>query len=480
MPGGYQMVKKNNMKKNITKSVMSLMILSLMIASVFAQSANFIVNQNEDEKKIDLTQKVCDAYWKGYQYDNGQCVKKSTTACSNPFKYETKKECLKYNPPVNKFQEDFEAYVFPERNVAVINEKVTYTLVIKDYRPRILCVAEEGTNCDPVTNYELKFDSKTVKSNIDEGISLRPGEKKSIDFEVYSGKIGANQFTILIVDEFGSSSKLSGKLIVKKGIIKPPVGNVYFQGEGIALSDTGDNLKVSLNLIGKPNTKMFKGKGTFGDERLLIEGDVLSVNDVANDVAFGNSDSEIIRFDIINPEAIYEPNQIGDIFQGPLKVGQFSGNIFREDGYSRIEGVMDLYNQNYKLDISGRDLNHILDLVIVNPQNDRTSARINDLIVLQEIFESPIEGNGNVGSENDPINLESESYIKPIRVRQSRFLWIFPNPWGKKVLEVEHIDGLKITKKVIGEKSALKIGKYNIEVGSLEDETNLELIISRV
>ena len=69
---------------------------------------------------------------------------------------------------------------------------------------------------------------------------------------------------------------------------------------------------------------------------------------------------------------------------------------------------------------------------------------------------------------------DEETYIKPLKVRNTYFLWIFPTG---KVLDLEIFHGDKIIKKSINEKGSLKVDDLNIKVGSLEDSENIEISV---
>ena len=72
---------------------------------------------------------------------------------------------------------------------------------------------------------------------------------------------------------------------------------------------------------------------------------------------------------------------------------------------------------------------------------------------------------------------KDDLYIRPIKVKKEKFLWIFPS--GKKVVEVEIIKGDKVIKKIIKEESTKRIEGYDVNVGSLEDEDNIEITVEK-
>jgi hypothetical protein len=76
--------------------------------------------------------------------------------------------------------------------------------------------------------------------------------------------------------------------------------------------------------------------------------------------------------------------------------------------------------------------------------------------------------------QNDLSELE-EIYIRTVKVSKSKIFYFVPNPWGKKVLELEVTIGDKVYKETIKESASENIEGYRIEVGSLEDEDNIEL-----
>jgi hypothetical protein len=480
---------KMNNKNKISKGIMSIFILSLMVVSIFAQSNNFETDQDfkKDIKflKSDLKTKkgiTCKAYWSGYEFDKNskECIHKKASGCKNPFTYKSKEDCYNDNQMSDKPVSDtivigdnseFQAYLTPKRMVAIPDSNVKYTLVIKDNNPQLVCVLTEGSECDLSITYTLEFFSRTIKADLQNEILLNPGEKKAIDFVVKSDKIGANNFIIKITSSDDTATKLKGSLLIREKVTIPPREGIYFQGIGSAVNDE-ESKYIALHILSPKDSKRLKGKMVFGTTKFLLSGKVLGVTEVA----FGSSDGYIIRFDVIDP-TINEPNsnQIGSIEGINNKVGEFNGILINDNVFPSIKGILEIYGDSYKLSVSSGQRNFNEDLILINSKKAKTKARINDLIVLREKL-------ANVNSD-DPINLGSEdyseSYIKPIRVRQARFLWIFPNPWGGKVLEFEHIEGSKITKKVIKERSFKKIGKYNLEVGSLDDDSDIEFTVSK-
>ena len=76
--------------------------------------------------------------------------------------------------------------------------------------------------------------------------------------------------------------------------------------------------------------------------------------------------------------------------------------------------------------------------------------------------------------------LDEDLTITPVEIRREKFLKIFPKPWGKKIVKVEiEKDGETITK-TIRARSHKKFDNYKINVGSLEDEENIEITVEEV
>jgi len=72
---------------------------------------------------------------------------------------------------------------------------------------------------------------------------------------------------------------------------------------------------------------------------------------------------------------------------------------------------------------------------------------------------------------------DNEVHIRAVKVKSEKFLWIFST--GKKMVEVEVIKGDKVVKNTIKEESTKRIEGYDVNVGSLEDEDNIEITVEK-
>ena len=330
-------------------------------------------------------------------------------------------------------------YISPEKQFAQEGELVGYEITIKDLHPYLVCKGIEGASCNrvpPSYDYKLSFESEegTVGELSQEKITLKAGEKKTVKLSVKSRNMGANVFLITAITNGEVRAETKGVLVISgEGPIDPE--RPFFIGDGFALTqDEEDGLLVNIKLLSKDG--VLKGKLNIGKRIFDAKGTVTNGKQVTLNLNLvGGKDIE----------------------------GTFKGEVKGFDTFTLLEGKLEIEDLvTYDLTATSKREGIVRDI----GEKEAISTRIREVVAIEEKAQTE---SGGTSSE---INKE-EFYIRPMKIKEEKFLWIFPT--GKKILEVEVMKEGKVFKKEIREGSTKKIEGYNIEVGSLEDEENIEL-----
>jgi hypothetical protein len=363
--------------------------------------------------------------------------------------------------------------LYPEREVANLGEWTNYKLVILDNHPRPVCrdadpyvITEDDGSiplCNlPQYNYELIFESNDLDNTLeyrfdDDSVIMSSGEKKIIKFSVLGNKRGVNKFTVTVQDIVkspGGKAKVNGYLIVNDDF--PSRDRQFFFGDGFALnSDQTKGVLVDLKILIDENSVSegkLKGKGIFDGSVYKIDGEYNKNSGSDTNVYFGFTgiDSDDVRM-------------------------KFYGNIQEFGHFSLLKGrIESVDGKTYMLTAFSR--NEIIMFqeveIVSSGASKSTNTGINEIVSV--VPKKIVETESVRIDQNDLSELE-EIYIRTVKVSKSKIFYFVPNPWGKKVLELEVTIGDKVYKETIKESASENIEGYRIEVGSLEDEDNIEL-----
>ncbi|MEM3113385.1 MAG: hypothetical protein QXI33_03100 [Candidatus Pacearchaeota archaeon] len=362
----------------------------------------------------------------------------------------------------------------PEKQKASLMEEVFFTIIVKDTR--------ETKDLLPKT-YFLSFSTAYPETSIrldgNQEVTLNHrGDYKKVGLIVRSKKIGTNPFKVVVKDleenlvdvvqgslfvvegeeEIPSRSYSDGNEIISDKEIKKEIksgfssyidneeeilDSSYFIGEGFVLSeDETEGSAIRLHILKSDNEvkgKFYTDKGVF-----FIKGNINEEDKTLGFKVFDKDESEKAKF------------------SGSMK---FYGNFLLLRGKVTESNGENVWN----LIAFSQNKNVIKPIIVDKGDFVKSSVKINEVVS----FEKNISKKFNNNVEEIETNLETE-YIQPVQVYEKKILWIFPT--GKKVLEVKTFfdDGSqKIVR--IEEYSDKKIGKYNVEVGSLDDTSNIEL-----
>ena len=412
----------------IILGILGIFMISLMLGGVFANhgiNTNAIKEESKDSY-VDKDSKVIDL------------SKEDKKLKETDRKAREKKHLVR--------PYEVQVYLSPEKHITGYGEPATYKVVIKDNHPKPLC--PKGTICAvKAYTYKIVFDSrKGVKGELEqERITLTAGEKKAVKLTVSSKKSGVNSFVVKVKGE-DSEARAKGILFVSREPI--PTEGMFFQGSGFVVNqDETDGMLVDLKIL-KTNGDL-KGKITIGNRPFKLKGSL------SRD---GN-----VEFKFSSPQ--------GDHY------GKFSGKVKKFPTFKLLKGDLTFNGKTYKLTVFSKHRVYIRE---VSSEDKRTTTRIKDTIVLKKKLREITSRDtiDSIDSSEDLEDSEEETYISPIKIKRKKFLGIFP--YGKKLLELEIVKGDEVIKITIKEKQRKRIKGLDIEVGSLEDEENIEITIEEV
>ncbi len=287
--------------------------------------------------------------------------------------------------------------------------------------------------------YVLNFESssKNVVGRFIESDTIELGrtESKTVELEVSTKELGISGFVVRVQGEdVGSHSK--GRVLFVKRLIKPTLSDrALFNGKGMAIQ--GDHKEsVYLKLVSESDNKLF-GKIRIGDEDFKIEGFV---------------EGEKMKFEVFDIVSL-------SASAAEFKVASFEGTF---EGYERsilIKGqLIGFEGEDWDLTLMPKTIGKI------------TNAELGVRKKYSVDFQDSISVLDKASTDaNDKV------YFNLIKVKQKKFLWIFPSK--KKLIELEVIRGNKVFTKRITENSKQRIEGYSVSVGNLSDEDNIEFNI---
>lgn len=381
-------------------------------------------------------------------------------------------------------------YLYPEKQFAGLGEWRNYELVIKDNHLPVTCEIldrypdgdSERVECPDVLRvyeYKLYYEAEEgilIDLNQD-SVTLSSGDKVTIKFSVKSENNGANYFAIMVSGEEGVAGT-KGVLVIGEKLIPPRVESSFFGGDGFAISEDGARgVLVNIKLL-KYGDNELRGKfhidGRTFDARGEISGNIvkLSLEMVGrNYPPYETNDRGIFKEAIVSDPFEGGPSLDDDQTRRiQLVRGTFVGTVSEYGAFSLLEGELSVGDMSeYKLTATSKKVRAIRDI----PVEQEILVSVNQMLVLDsQVAESSLSQSYTGDFSEDDV------YIRPYRVRAEKILWIFPT--GKKILEVEVIRGDKVSIKKIREMRSERIDGYNVGVGSLDDEDNIELIVEKI
>ena len=344
-------------------------------------------------------------------------------------------------PQPNKY---FSISLTPEAQKSIDGTAV-YKVILTDNRQPKTCQDYYGNPCfdeinetdEKLYNLYFKPETRMVGELETTTVSLNPGETKSIALNIKEASEGTNIFIVGVenADDPSSDQYVKGLLVVGERDNNPPeqATNV-FNGEGFAINDKeSDGYLVDLHFLDQDNR--IKGKIRFDQKEFYIDGTI---------------DQEKIQFSIFT-----ENNK--------NREGHFSGEIKSFNNFLLLEGDLYIAEEKFTLTAFSKEKRIFR---AIQP----TRERMTEQTQLDEVF--------TITDETKPSE-ERETYVRPTEIRKSKIFGFIPNPFGKKVLEVEVIENGIVTKTQVKEFEKTDVGNYEVEVGSLQDETNIEVSITK-
>ncbi len=315
-----------------------------------------------------------------------------------------------------------------------VGEKISFSVTVKDLHPKVRCLAVDDVKC-PSSEYEYKLSLRTengVKGEFSaEKIVLKAGEEKEIRLTLVTKKPGYHPFVIKVTGDANARTKGA---FFARGMTE--TNGHFFRGSGYAVNlEETDGILVDLGILNSDGN--LKGKISLYGESFALKGKVRDGD---------------VKFDFVNKQGTH--------------YGSFSGSVKKFRTFLLLKGELTFKDKVYKLSAVSKKKNIVRE---ITPKEKKTRARVNDLIIINK--KKVIRGIEDSVAEQMG---DEETFIKPLKVRNKYFLWIFPTG---KVLDLEIFHGDKIIKKSINEKDSLKVDDLNIKVGSLEDSENIEISV---
>src|SRR3989344_991562 len=376
-------------------------------------------------------------------------------------------------PPSNP--DPVRVYLNPVRQVSDTG-KGSYEVTVKDFHKT--CVPTDNSVCpafSPRYEYKLQFESGAgVGGTFEtETIVLGPEEKKSVKLVVEADKKGSHTFVVIVGSkEEHIDDAVKGVLVYGGYIDQEPAA--YFIGDGFAVNNDGIHGKlVKLRILNQKEG--LKGTIHFGNKPYRIEG---ALSDTESSVIEGTATVRGIEF------TIYSKNS-------DEKVGSFTGNVKKFDNFLLLEGGLTMVDICDKTDYYCADVvtsnkwtltaiskrKDFISVVKVGSEGETSEETIG---VDETVTITENSAESEVSSEDADSVIETndnEVHIRAVKVKSEKFLWIFST--GKKMVEVEVIKGDKVVKNTIKEESTKRIEGYDVNVGSLEDEDNIEITVEK-
>jgi len=336
-----------------------------------------------------------------------------------------------------------------------------YKILITDLRP--VCPLGGDRPCpepskDSLLQYKLRFEGidtsvgiiakriSNIKGNFSEnGFFLGPGEQKEVLLKVRSGEIGDTKFAVNVYSENGREVTVNGDVVVSK-ISLNPVPEISFSGEGYArlLSNsslTDQGVLVSVKFASKDDGTI-KGLMNFDNEPYTIEG------------TYEGQDK--IQFDL-NGRAMN--------IMGP----HFEGTIEKFNGFSLLSGELIFGERVWHVELTSGDPKYVrnINVSVSGPAKIISGVHMNEVISFND-------------ESSDKNSSSASVYVQPVRIEMSKILWFIPNPFGKKVLVANFINGNSVSEIKISAGESKEINGYLLSVDSLSNEENLKIGVSKV
>ena len=403
---------------------MSLMLL--LLAGIFSQSfvsaeSNQSILEKAESKAKEVTSELSDI----------------TTGLEKKTQSETS-QSPKYNP--------FKIAISPERQIAKQGQLVEYKLIIQDIHDPICGNEGEEVVCMGIGSYDYKISyelSEDMKINLSqEKVSIMEGKSETINFYVVSERKGANSFAIEVSS--GDSRAREKAVLFIDGIVQinsTQEPTAYFTGQGfITNSEETKGYLIDLKVLKKDS--LISGKISIENRIFAIKGTVSNGN---------------IEFDLFHPNS-------------KTPIGRFKGTSKNLNNFILLKGTLDFEDSSFELTATSKKQGFFKDLEI-GEAKEKITTTVNEIVAIKK------EANKEIKQEIE--ELKQEIYITPKEITKEKFLGFIPNPWGAKQLEFEIIKDSIISKEKIREKESKEFEGFTIEVGSLEDEDNIELNIEK-
>ena len=329
----------------------------------------------------------------------------------------------------------------PEKQTSE-NGKAIYRVTVEDLHHKNYVLCKKAPCPEPKQEeheYELKFYSnQDLEGKLEASkIVLESGDSTSLKLEVEAEKKGTYVFTVSIIGADAKGVARGIFIFGDNGDVEPPTTS-YFQGQGFALTlDEKFSHFVDLHIL--KSKEAIKGKVSFDSETFTIK---------------GTSSNEEINFEILSLKGEYK--------------GKFSGSIKNFEHFDLLRGNLQLNNEEYTLTAISKKKG-LFQVVQTESSEEPVSinAEIEEVISIE------------TSTETNAVESGKELYIRPVKIEKAKFFGI-PKFWSdEKEVEVEVIGEGEVTKKTIKEFSKEKFRNYEIEVGSLENEQDIELRVSK-
>ena len=395
--------------------------------------------------------------------------------------------------PRDDYDSLVKVYLEPEKAISE-NGQATYKVVIKDNHAFVQpCTGEVCTAVVPALYlYKLNFegDEEIAGKFSQESITILGGNKAEVSLEVYvaktsigvavqntddensdddSGKealtargmppvrLSSYSFEVTVLGE-DAKATANGKLIVPGG--KPPEEKgPYFIGKGFGLSeDSSQGVSVDLNIF----QGMVFAQGTADNSvEEFRRGDSELSGKISVDNKPYRVEGSLTRLD----GSFTGSGFLLDVYStnSKEKVGTLSGAVKGYSSFTLLTGTLVIDGKNWKVTAfsnkEGFGIGRIIDVNSSSSGGSTEIASVNETLVISG---KTSKFNADSSEEQGVVS------VKPIEVRNSKILWVFPS--GKQEAVVEVDDGSTQSTVVIKEGKSKRVGDYVVSAESITSE----------
>jgi len=309
-----------------------------------------------------------------------------------------------------------------------------------------------------------------------EVITLGTRESKSLGILVRGNKQGSYDFSIKATGEDGTTT-IKGQIIISGETTSVKVVEVIgISSESTSVAKTTTTKIDELISVKSSSSQAESGSISVEARDASFTWDIDSNNDVD-----AEKDGEIIQRYLFG-------------FEGDAIIEGLIGENAKRTSSKEIKGYLDCLKEKELLDVDDNEvedpltdgyiigrymLGFIGEDILTKGALGQDAKRTSGEDIYNFINNADSKACQSTTGPASAVLPKDDLYFKPKKIRKERLFWIIPNPWGNNVLEMEVIEGEKVSKEVIEENTSETIRGYSVQVGSLKDKDNIEMSIGK-